>query len=338
LTGSGAGPYHGLVSPFLPRRLLLGRAGAGLAGLAAAAGLLAALVPRAAAQAPPLPTSPPATDVPATSPPATQPPPTAPPATAPPPAPPTAPPARPPADDDDEPGPAAATAGPALIQGSLATPSVTRTRRPTRTPRTSPTPTATAAVAGSLRLTVFPLSLGPEGAAFRVAVENRDVVAADGVTLAITLPAGRGPGEPVAQSGQAFLDGPTAYWYLPHLEPAAGSELRVPLGVVPGPGETVRVCVGLLSAASPLEHCTALGGPGAAVAAPALVLGGAGALGPEDGATVPDAPPAGPAVLPPVLGWGLVLLGLGVLGAWLGLRLRPPAPASGAGPEPPAAG
>lgn len=222
-------------------------------------------------------------------------------------------------DDDEEEPPPPATA----VEELTVAPDATRTRRPTRTPATTPTPSATPVVAGALRLTLSTLpAAGVDGQpALRVTLANRDAVPAIDATLEIRLPERVEVGEPRTDMGQALPGAGLLHWYIPRLEPGAGAELTLPFAPGSAQGQDLTVCVLLLSAASPLEHCAALrlaAGTSvtAAVATATVEL-------PEDSALASAEPVPAPA---PPWGWALLLAGLGALGLWLGLRRRGASP------------
>jgi hypothetical protein len=274
--------------------------------LLAVAALLAAclggltLVRVATAQTPPAPTEPPATSEPN---------PTSAPQS-------TAVPTSQNEDDEEEPPPA-----PPVVTVDVGTvaPEATRTRRPTRTPATTATTTPTPVVAGALRLTLSALPAeGPDGQmALRVLLANRDLLPAVDTTLEIRFPDSLELADPRADMGQVLPGSAVLHWYIPQLEPGAAAELLLPLASGPTTPSEATVCVLLLSAASPLEHCAALqltAGPGAPTSGPAATE--AAPLESE-----PLSPEPAPASALP-WGWGLLLAGLGALGIWLGLRLR----------------
>lgn len=230
---------------------------------------------------------------------------------------PTAAPARPAEREEDEEEP------PPPAQGAAETPTAapaTRTRRPTRTPRTTPTLTPVPFEVGALRLTLAAEpGAGQSGqdVVLQVALANRAAVPALGSTLEISLPDGLTLQRVEAVSGQTLQDGPLVRWYVPRLDPEAETSLRL-TGLPAQAGErSLRLCVLLLSAGSPVEHCGLfrLGG-----------LGGERSAPPTEPLDVPTMAPPGGAVpdelWPRVAGWGLLALGLGVLGIWLGVQAR----------------
>ena len=109
--------------------------------------------------------------------------------------------------------------------------------------------------------------------------------------------------------------GPYVRWYVPGIGPGRSEELRLLGFLTRVPDEGVPLCALLLSGGSPVEHCSVL-----AV--------GRGEIG--DGSAMPVEPPTpetpaavtqtGLALDVGALGWGVLLLGLGVLGVALGLR------------------
>jgi hypothetical protein len=228
------------------------------------------------------------------------------------------PPAPPPGSDkhENEPPPAPPTEVPSL------TPFATHTRRPTRTPRTTATPTITPVVVGALRVTLAQepaVAVPGGGVTLRLAVLNRDLAPAGDVTLEVTLPPELAPGSARTATGQVVTAGSAVRWYIPRLEAGAAALLELPASVRSAAGADSRVCVLLLSAASPLEHCIALRAePAPPTLAAGPGLGDVGATGASDSAPG-TAARTGP---PPELAWGVLLAGLAALGAWLGLRLR----------------
>ncbi len=231
--------------------------------------------------------------------------------------PPTA--APPPGDDDedDEPPPPAPSA-----EVPTATAPVTRTRRPTRTPRTTATHTATPVVAGALRLTLAqePVLAAPGGGlTLRVLLTNRDLNPAVDVTVEVTLADELVPGPARTAVGQALAAEGAVRWYIPRLESGATALLELPAVVAAAAGPESRVCVLLLSAASPLEHCIVLRAEPATPSLARAPAPGDSESGASSGEAVP-APDRGG--LPPELAWAVLLAGLVALGAWLGLRLR----------------
>jgi hypothetical protein len=200
-------------------------------------------------------------------------------------------------------------------------------------------------VAGFLRLTLAP---DPGGAL--VTLENRDLRSAQGLTLEVLPPPGRRALGGEAEAGQVFDAAGLVRWYVPELAPGAALRLTVALAAEPGRGPGGRWCALLLSAPSPLESCAELGGGAGSPTVPVPLAEGEPTAAPDVAPdAAPIAAPTGESTAAPGAGsalgewasWALVLAGLGLLGAWLGLRRRGPAPAppadAPADDEPPAA-
>jgi uncharacterized repeat protein (TIGR01451 family) len=240
------------------------------------------------------------------------------PATAAPPAVPTSPVPRPPDSrhQKDEPAPQ-----PTAPPPDAPTPDATRTRRPTRTPRTTVTPTGTAAVAGALRVTVAQDPLIPTvggTVTFVLTLENRADTTVQNVTLDVTLPDEVVLTQAEPAQGQITTAGSLARWFVPTLDPAATAELRLPATVRRLTEVGSRLCVLLLSTASPLEQCVAFRvDAGLHTPVPDLGAGSGDAAVPAG-----DHAPGDTTGLLPTLGWGMVIVGLAGLGVWFGLRLR----------------
>ncbi len=203
----------------------------------------------------------------------------------------------------------------------------TRTRRPTRTPRSQTTAEPTPAPAGALRVEVaLDPPLPAPGLPCRVLVDvaNRDTAPLADVTLDVTVPSFARIEDATPTSGEAALVETVARWYLPTL--AAGSQVRLTLQLVvmPASARSLDVCVMMLSTGAPLEHCSLFGlGAGSGGDSQA-----ARAWEAREGTSpvLPTAPPSGllsTDVPRQVLwGWLLMFLGLAGLGAWFGLQLR----------------
>ncbi len=223
--------------------------------------------------------------------------------------------------------------GEATIETPAPTP--TGTRRPTRTPRATMTPTATPLPAGALRLVLAldpaspgdvaaPISVGEP---FRASVRlfNVDSLPALDLMLEIVLPAALLADDVRAARGEITRDEDVVRWYLPALEPASEVTLKV-VGVAGSEAGGLRgqpLCVLLLSRAAPIEHCleirvapqqTLPGAPAASGEIDFLALPTA-----ETGVGLSDVLAETPRVL---AGWGLLALGLGVLGLWAGVSMR----------------
>lgn len=214
-------------------------------------------------------------------------------------------------------------------------PTPTGTRRPTRTPQASATPTTTPLPAGALRM-VLALDPAPReaeiasvsvGDAFeaRVRLSNIDTRPAHDLTLEITLPEALLADDARTARGEINRTDDVIRWFLPILEPASEVSLSV-YGVAGSEAAGLRgqpMCVLLLSRGAPIEHCLEIRvGPGGSFP------GGEG--GPDQGAFIPlptaatglglaDVLAEAPSVL---AGWGLLALGLGVLGLWAGISMR----------------
>lgn len=242
------------------------------------------------------------------------------------------------ADDEDAPPPAP-------VLAPAATPDLlpTRTRRPTRTPRTTPTISPTPPVAGGLRLTLLSEPAQPilrERVSFVVELRNQSGRDLRELTLDIGVPDVLLDFGVETRVGETARAGQLLRWYLPELPRDSGTSLRLSGMVARSGGGRTQLCALLLSAGAPLEHCSAF----EVLSAPAAAPLGAGTPTPDPGG-LPTAEPAGDLLheAPRALasGWGLLLLGLGILGAWLGLQLRSRAAsdaAGSAGAEPAAEG
>lgn len=256
---------------------------------------------------------PPNTSEPPTSAPATDPPPT------------TAPPPTQRRRDEEEPvAPAPVTAVP-----SPDAPEATRTRRPTRTPRTTATPIPTPAVAAALRLTLAQDAPAAGGKTVRwlIQLTNQGLTPAQDVTLELTLPAAVALANTRSTAGQTIREAGVVRWYVPLLEPGATVDLMLDGTLAQALDADSRLCALLLSDSSPLEHCFAL-----RLATAAAEVDTSPRF--PGSAPTPLSPEPAPAVTRPdpgLAGWGLVLVGLAVLGGWIGLRLASPRrPADGA--------
>lgn len=230
---------------------------------------------------------------------------------------------------DQDPPPEGAT------EEATALPTPTGTRRPTRTPRATTTPTTTPLPAGALRLV---LALDPAqpgdadapiavGEPFRASVRllNVDSLPANDLTLEIMLPRALLADDVRSARGEITRDENLVRWYLPLLEPSSEVTLNV-VGVAGSEAGGLRgqpMCVLLLSRAAPIEHCLEIR------VAPSQVL--PGEAGGEGGIEFIALPTAATGVglgdvlaeTPRVLaGWGLLALGLGVLGLWAGVSMR----------------
>ncbi len=259
-------------------------------------------------QAPPEPTEPP----PATSPPI---------ATSPPAATARPQPGQPGDEDDDDPPPAPGPGQPS--QEATADPRPTRTRRPTRTPRTTPTASPTVAVLGGLQLSISvdpPQPVLRQRVRFDLDLFNQSGADLSELTLELLVPDVLLDYEVEQRLGETARAGRLLRWYLPGLPADSGTSMRITGVVGRSPGGQSRLCALLLSGGSPVEHCLAF-----------EVLGRL----PEAAADLSPSPP--PVLLPtaepqrgPVeeaagllrSGWSLLLLGLVILGTWLGLQLR----------------
>ena len=233
-----------------------------------------------------------------------------------------------PSDDEDSPPPAAP-----LVP--VATPELlpTRTRRPTRTPRTTPTISPTPPVAGGLRLTLLAEPAQPllrQRVSFVVELRNQSGQDLRELTLDISVPDVLLDFGVETRVGETARAGQLLRWYLPELPRDTGTSLRLSGMVARSGGGRTQLCVLLLSAGAPLEHCSAF----EVLSAPAAAPDADRSPSPDPGG-LPTAEPAGSLLEEggPALasGWGLLLLGLLILGAWLGLQLRS---RSAAGAEP----
>ena len=312
-----------------------------LVGLTAWIGM-AALRPSTAFAQTDEPTSPPAEPAPATVPPIVVPPqvdppaPTSPPAATDAPVAPTSPPVRPPADDDDDDDPAP-PAPSDLEQPTLAPGRPSRTPRPTRTPRTTPTSSPTPATTGGLRMTLVSLPARlvlRESASFLVEVINQSANDAVGITLDIAAPDVLIDYRVESRAGETSRAGPLVRWYIPELASGARTSLRLSGNVARAGSDRTAICVTMLSAAAPLEHCGAFEvlrtrpeGEATESESPAFPLG--------------DPPPAEIAsnpiedlfqAIPP--GAWLLVLGVLALGAWWGGQLRAKAEPNDQEPDP----
>jgi hypothetical protein len=234
-----------------------------------------------------------------------------------------------PADDDEDDAPPPAAPGPSE-EGATPEARPTRTRRPTRTPRTTPTSSPTPPVAGGLRLSLAAEPAMPilrERATFVIELANQGPDDAGGLTLDILIPDVLLDYSAETRLGETAQAGSLLRWYIPELPRESRASLRI-VGTVArtGGGET-RLCALLISAGAPIEHCSVFGvlasrseGEGAAAPTVPVEL------------DLPTAEPAGSLIeeAPRALasGWGLLLAGFIIMGAWLGLQLR-----SGAKPE-----
>ena len=174
-------------------------------------------------------------------------------------------------------------------------------------------------MAAALRITLEQESPPAVGQVVRwmVSLTNQGLTPALDVTLEVTLPAAMALSEAQSAVGQTITGGGTVRWYLPRLEPGATAELLLGGQLTQIPSPDSRLCALLLSDASPLEHCYTLRlAPSAGTLATSQPLPASAA---SDLAPPAPSTPASP--VPGLAGWGLVIAGLAVLGAWLGLRL-----------------
>ena len=211
-------------------------------------------------------------------------------------------------------------------QGEVAPP--TRTRRPTRTPRATATPTTTPLPAGVLRMVIALDPVQPAvGEPFEVSLrlQNVDTVPALDLTIEVQIPPALLTDGASAARGEVARAEETVHWFLPRLEASSEATLRV-IGVAGSTSVGLRgepLCALLLSRGAPIEHCIEIRiAPSKAVG---LDSGGAEGAGLEPLPTAVSGLGFGDilAETPRVLaGWGLLALGLGVLGLWAGVSAR----------------
>ncbi len=213
-----------------------------------------------------------------------------------------------------------ASAVPATVVPSVGAISPTRTRRPTRTPKTTATLTPMPLVAGAMRITLAAVPAQPvlgESASFSVELANRGQGAVNDVTLDVTLPSDIVLERVEAVTGQTTQLDSLVRWHVERLASGGQSTLRLHCNVPPMASRELELCVILLSSGAPLEHCVVFETAGGSVTQEA----GAGFAEPA----LPTAEIAGAVILESgtggVLGWFMLLAGLVVLAAWIGLRL-----------------
>jgi len=202
--------------------------------------------------------------------------------------------------------------------------SPTPTRRPTRTPRATPLPTNTPLPSGGLRVAVGSDPAAPavgDAVQWVVTIENLAPGSSGELLLDVAL-----PGVLVAERidvtvGETAREGRAVRWYVPNLGPGATAELRAGgvAGRVTARQEPDRGCVQLLSRGAPVDFCSRFD-----------VLE-VGAQADEPAAAEPPALPTAPTGIGLVdavpsprtsLGLSTLVIGLGVLGAWIGTALR----------------
>lgn len=203
----------------------------------------------------------------------------------------------------------------------------TRTRRPTRTPRWPGTAEPTALAMGAMRLEVALDPPAPEpGQLFRVLVDmaNRAPLPLEQLTLDVAVSSQVRLERASASLGDAVVVDAITRWYVPLLPAAGRGRLTLEAVVMPAAARQVEVCVLVLSAGAPLEHCSVFGlGVGSA---PDRSVGPTGQAVLEEGNALPTAVPAG--ILadvgggPVLFGWLLVLVGLVGIGVWAGMQWR----------------
>jgi hypothetical protein len=238
-------------------------------------------------------------------------------------------------DEDDEDAPPAAPQQPV---GPTPEARPTRTRRPTRTPRTTPTVSPTPPVAGGLRLSLSAEPAVPvlrERASFLLELRNQSQVDLTDLTVELVVPDVLLDYRVEARVGETARAGALVRWYLPSLPRDSATTLRISGSVARSGSGRTQLCALLLSAGAPLEHCASF------EVLSSRVQPGVGASASPPSSNLPTAEPQrspleeAPGAL--ASGWTLLLLGLGILGAWLGLQLRgrrepraaaPPAPAA----------
>jgi hypothetical protein len=161
-----------------------------------------------------------------------------------------------------------------------------------------------------------------EGASFLVEVINQNATDALGITLDVSVPDVLIDYRVETRVGETSRAGPLVRWFIPELAAGARTSLRLSGNVARAGTDRTALCVTLLSAAAPLEHCGAFevlrtrpAGESAESDAPELPLGDPA---PAEIASNPIADLFG--AIPPG-GW-LLMLGVLVLGAWWGGQLR----------------
>ncbi len=224
--------------------------------------------------------------------------------------------------------PAATTFAQEGEESATPPPAPTRPRRPTRTPRATALPTETPLPAGAIRATILtepePWRVGEE------AVLHVDLLGLDAVPLVelivdVELPRTMQRGDISVSAGETARAGSLVRWRIARLEPGGTAGLR--LVTVPDVATAdERACVLLISRAATVEQCIELD------VLPSLETGASGALSPlgvdgEEGLPLAPLGTGWEDVLrhPRALaGWALLLMGLAVLGAWLGASIGRP--------------